>query len=181
MDDSSEEWKPLIGWETVYQVSSLGRVRSIDRVVLTKAGISVPHAGRVLKLYDNGKGHLCATLGTRSQSKAVSRLVAKTFVPNPDNKPQVNHIDGNTHNNSVRNLEWVTNSENMLHCTRYLGKKRLEGHNQAKLTTEAVEDMKIVRGFGATYLAISRAFGVSRRAASMAINGKTWVAHAYTR
>ena len=89
-----EIWKDIEGFEGLYQISSWGRVRSIR-------GIIKPYQNKKgyykVGLHKNGKGH----------KKRVNRLVALAFIPNPHNLPQVDHIDGNKHNNSVTNLRWV--------------------------------------------------------------------------
>lgn len=72
---------------------------------------------RKLKPFKNKKGYLCVDLN--SKSFRIHRLVALAFIPNPENKPQVNHIDGNKCNNNVSNLEWCTNSENQLHAFKH--------------------------------------------------------------
>ena len=74
--------------------------------------------GKELKVYSDDEGYLRCSLSANGTAKLVlvHRLVASAFIPNPDNKPQVNHIDGNTANNNVTNLEWVTQTENMNHA-----------------------------------------------------------------
>lgn len=71
-------------------------------------------------------------------SKRIHRLVAKAFIPNPENKPEINHIDGDKTNNHVSNLEWVTSQENQIHATRVLGKGSGENHPHAKITEKDV-------------------------------------------
>lgn len=95
-----EQWKPIKGHES-YEISNQGRVRNIAR-------------GNVRKLTKNEKGYLRVNLN--GKWLRVHRLVAIAFVPNPDNKPQVNHIDGDKANNRADNLEWVTNLENAAHA-----------------------------------------------------------------
>lgn len=95
-----EVWKKIDGFEN-YEVSTLGRVRN-------------KNTGNILKAADRGKGYMFVVLcvnGKRS-NRSVHRLVADTFIPNPDNKPQVNHKDETRDNNRVENLEWVTIKEN---------------------------------------------------------------------
>jgi len=77
-------------------------------------------------------------VGIHHKTKAVHRLIAETFIPNPDNKPAVNHIDGNKRNNKVSNLEWVTYSENSQHAfdNNLIEIKNAEDHHSAKLTNE---------------------------------------------
>lgn len=92
-----------------YQISNLGNVRSYA------TNKWKPLAKTFIK--KNGEyGHLVTRLGVGSKHYSVHRLVAKAFIPNPDNKPEINHIDNNTRNNIVTNLEWVTHAENMQHC-----------------------------------------------------------------
>lgn len=105
-----ESWKPVVGYEGLYEVSNLGRVKSLPRKG-TKGGI-------LSENYSNSKryAHVLLTKDMKPGTKSVHRLVAAAWIPNPDNKPQVNHKDGDKHNNCVDNLEWVTNLENRRHA-----------------------------------------------------------------
>ena len=100
-------WKPIKHFETLYEVSSIGEVRSVKT---QKVLHGTKHNGKQPYLYVS----LCKN--GKVTKKLIHRLVAETFIENPLNKPQVNHIDGNPLNNCVENLEWVTNAENTQHA-----------------------------------------------------------------
>lgn len=124
-DVPEEEWRAIPGYEGYYEVSSLGNVRSLDKEI--KANLVnneyVNRTGRILKQKEV-KGYKTVSLCVDYEATTwrVHRLVAMAFIPNPDSKPQVNHIDGNPSNNCVNNLEWCTAKENQWHRRNILGK-----------------------------------------------------------
>ena len=107
-----EIWKPVIN-HPFYEVSNTGKVRSLNRTIIRNNGVPCQIKGKVLKGSDNMQGYIKVGFndGTH-ESIYVHRLVAMTFIPNPENKPCVNHIDNNPLNNCVDNLEWCTKKEN---------------------------------------------------------------------
>lgn len=116
-DEKTEQWKPISGWEDRYEVSTLGRVRSIYREYpkVSKYGVhyiqTVPQT--VLKgHWAGGYHHVGLYRDGKSTIYRVHRLVAEAFIPNPENKPFVDHIDTDRGNNRVDNLRWVTQEEN---------------------------------------------------------------------
>ena len=111
---SNEIWKDIEGYEGLYQVSDKGRVRSLDRECWNGSGWFIKK-GRVLKLSYNRTGYLKAVLHRDGKLKnfEVQRLVAIAFIPNPENKPCVDHINTIRDDNRVENLRWVTVSENL--------------------------------------------------------------------
>lgn len=114
-----EKWKEVEGYEGYYEVSTLGRVRSVDRRIVFKnnAG-SRKYKGQILKQRISTSGYPIVNLNINKNCKTVSvhRLVATAFIEKEEGKEIVNHIDGNKRNNNVENLEWVTYSENLLHA-----------------------------------------------------------------
>jgi hypothetical protein len=109
-----EKWKPVKGFEGLYEVSNLGRVRSLERITVGINGREYKSKGKELKIFSN-KGYCYVNLfrNGKINSLKVHRLVAEAFIPNPLNKPQVDHIDTNKNNNSTDNLRWATHAENM--------------------------------------------------------------------
>lgn len=130
-----ELWKDVIDYEGLYQVSNLGRVKSLQ----------TSNKKELIKsLHTAHSGYVCVTLNKKSKSETtyVHRLVAKAFHPNPDNKKVVNHIDSNKANNNASNLEWVTYSENLKHSFK-AGRKILKGTERfSKVTEEQVLDIR---------------------------------------
>lgn len=133
---SQEEiWKDITGYEGHYQVSNFGRIKSVARKIKygeTHAPANKPEM--ILKPKQKNSGYLFVSLCKNNNIKYshIHRLVASAFIPNPENKPLVNHIDGNKQNNSIGNLEWVTPIENIMHYQTKL-KKGPKKHTRHKI------------------------------------------------
>ena len=120
----TEIWHPCAGFETHYEVSNMGNVRSIERYANNGHNNGLRKLpSKVLKSAVGKSGYLLVTFSVDNtqSSQNVHRLVARAFICNDANKPQVNHKDGNKQNNCLDNLEWATASENGLHAYRVLG------------------------------------------------------------
>jgi hypothetical protein len=181
-----EVWKDIDGFNGVFQVSNEGRVRSVDRIVEQKSpkgGLSIRKLkGKILKHKLTTFGYFEIRLYNRETGKhkdcRVHQLVAKAFIPNPENKPQVNHKDADKQNNRVENLEWVTPQENMTHAHNGLIHYRFgEKHQNTKITEE---DVRFIREhysfrnkeYNTTTLA--KKYGVSLQTILNIVNRKTW-------
>lgn len=172
LDLPNEVWRPIESTNGYYEVSNLGRIKSTARTVTTKRGVR-HYPSIILKLTLYGK-YLTATpqvLRARFLFR-VHRAVAVAFIPNPENKPHVNHKDSNKLNNSVENLEWCTHLENMRHahsngactyssCTGRKGEK----HPFCKLSDaqvrEAVSLYRNRKISGESALDIAKRFGIN--------------------
>ncbi|MBE8951935.1 MAG: HNH endonuclease [Quinella sp. 1Q7] len=166
LDDlDGELWADIEGYVSRYQISTFGRVKSFFR-----------GKARILKPFVDKDGYLQLTFG-RGKKFKVHRIVALTFIPNPDGNPQINHLDGNKMNNHVSNLEWCTPIENNRHAVTMGLMKSGEDCLDAKLTNEQVAWCRRVhisgdREFGTNTLA--RKLGVSSSAIYLLLKGKTY-------
>jgi hypothetical protein len=116
-----EIWKDIPGYEGLFQASSKGRIKSLKRMVIRgykNHPRTVPEKIRTLSLDKFGYYHIALSKENKRKNYFVHRLIALTFIKNPNNLPQVNHIDGNKKNCCIENLEWVNQSENLKHAYR---------------------------------------------------------------
>lgn len=174
-----ETWCDVFGYEGLYQVSNLGRVKALEKRI-DSGKCHRTWKEHFLAFAIDRKGYFRVSLSKNGCSKTykVHRLVAEAFIPNPNLLPQVNHIDGNKENNVVDNLEWCSQSENMLHAYAHgLNQNNGENNPAAKLT---VKDVQWIRNnyknrhseFGAVPMA--EKFGVHRKTILRIVNGKQW-------
>jgi len=110
----SEDWRPVVGYEGVYEVSTHGRVRSVDRRQLCESGFEKTYQGRILSPFYSKKGYASVTISVSGRHKniMVHRMVAEAFIANPKHLPCVDHVDTNVNNNHVENLRWCTQIQN---------------------------------------------------------------------
>ena len=170
-----EEWREF---HRFYEVSSLGRVRSKDRLYTG----NVPNKGtlrkgKILKINSRKSQRyesINLYLEGGKKTKSIHRLVALAFLPNPENKAHVNHIDGDGRNNKLENLEWNTPSENNLHAYRLgLNKSVGEKHPKTSLYSDEVKAIKLLHGVK-SLAELSEFFNVSKSTISGIHLGKTW-------
>lgn len=172
-----EEWRPVVGWEGLYEVSSLGRVRSLPRVVTGRDGVVQRVPGRIRKapVLRNGYPHvsLCSRPEGRLKVAAVHRLVAAAFIgPRPDGC-ETRHLDGDKTNNVLSNLAYGTVAENqadrVLHGTSNRGTRC----GSAKLTEDDVREIR-ARAASETRAALASAFGVTSSCIDNVVRRTTW-------
>ena len=116
----NEEWRDIPHYEGLYQVSNLGQIRSIDRFVRRGIGTTKMLKGIILNPLFQRNGYMFVILSKNGKTKrmAIHRAVALAFIPNPDNKSEVNHINEDKRDNRVSNLEWITIHDNRCYGTR---------------------------------------------------------------
>ncbi len=148
----NEIWKEIPDTNGFYSASNLGRIKSNDRIITTThnkprqlfiKGKILSQGNSISKSNVKYK-KVVLVLDLIAKTNSVHRLVAKTFISNPENKPSINHIDGDGSNNCIDNLEWCTQSENLIHCYQVL--KRLtakcDKNGNSKLTREQVLEIR---------------------------------------
>jgi hypothetical protein len=175
---TEEVWLPVVGLEESYEVSSLGRVRSIYREYYINGGLYKKQSV-VLKGSIAGNGYLRHSLSFRDQRyyKSVHRMVAEAFLENPNKHNQVNHKDGNKLNNNVTNLEWCSASHNINHAyDNKLAIGRAGSKNSMAKLTEA-EILEIVRLYNTGMYKqkeLAEMFNQKFQNISCIVNGKSW-------
>lgn len=175
-----ELWLPVIGFVGVYEVSNLGRVKSLSRVVtrgdsvmhlketLLKPGLSGYRGGQYWMVVLRHEGTV--------RTARVHRLVCESFLAQPKGYVYVNHKDGDKLNNHINNLEWCTSSQNQAHAYRTgLRAKNIGVRNgRSKLSEETVRQIKHLLSKGVTQASIARQLGVSKIRVNSIKSGRTW-------
>lgn len=143
----NEEWKDIIGYSGIYQISNSGMVRVLERKVNSnfKNADIITRKEKIIRPGIDKFGYKRVALqlfGRPRKSFSVHRLVALHFIPNPDSKPFINHIDSNPSNNNVDNLEWCTQSENIQHAYN-IGRKFGPKTNVGKIGVLANTSKKV--------------------------------------
>lgn len=166
-----EKWKPVVGWESVYEVSDMGRVkRGVDSPVWSAGRIKTP------QLSPDGYPSLRLVNGRRGLSCKIHRLVLEAFDrPRPE-RGEANHKNGNKQDNRIENLEWTTRSYNCWHNYNKLGRERFTGekNGRAILTWDIVRAIRKRREEGATQPQIAKEFGVYQSMISRILRKETW-------
>lgn len=158
-----EQWKAIPEWEGWYEVSDRGRIRRVRPAQATQAG-------RILRTSANRRnGYVYVTLCRHGGNitRRVHILLALAFIPNPENKPEVNHIDFDRANNAVSNLEWVTRSENARHSA--LANRWPMRRSDNRLSVDVIEE---IRSSTDTQSVLSRRHKVSQSYISMIRTGQ---------
>ncbi len=159
------EWKPVNGYDGLYEVSNHGAIRTVD--------------GRILVQWLNDQGYALVRLSQPRTVARVHRLVAKAFIANPDSKPSVNHIDCDRSNNVWTNLEWCTQAENLRHSDN-LGRMQRDywvGRRSpaAMLSDEQVRSIRNLYSTGKySWESLAREFEMSKRAIGRILNLETY-------
>lgn len=160
-----EIWKPVVDAGGRYFVSSLGRVMASN--------------GRILKQWASDQGYMLVRLSRPRVVARVHRLVAEAFVPNPDGKPSVNHIDCNRSSNAAVNLEWCTQEENLRYADS-LGRMQRDYWTGRRSPNAALSDEQVVAirnayaEGGSSWASLASRFGISKRAVGRLINRETY-------
>ena len=155
MSAAKERWRWVPGYDGIYMVSDMGNVLSLPRDVDKKRFVA-SYDGKLLSLGDHNHGYKSVVLykGDKGKTWLVHRLVAEAFIPNPGNKPDVNHKNGDKTDNRVDNLEWVTPKENSIHAVDVL-----KSFRRGALSDEAVQS---IRADTRTQREIAEEYGIAQ-------------------
>ena len=183
-----EKWVDIKNFEGFYQISNMGRVRSLNRYVKWRGKLKLV-IGKILKSCKDKYGYLyvCLVKNKRRKQGVIHRLVAQHFIENPNNYPAVNHIDRNKFNNNIENLEWCSNQMNSFHYWKTNEKKiypttistdhLLKSSKKLRKKLDESQVIKIREMYYSgkfTQGEIASEFGISRRYLGDIVNRKYW-------
>lgn len=142
-----EEWRPIKGYETLYEISNRGNIKALTKTLFAGYNATSVRKEKILSPYKM-KGYLLIGLNKEGKRKCclVHRIVAQTFIDNPLNLPEVNHLDLNKLSNKSNNLEWCTRKQNMEHATKNGRIKRGEEAAKSKVTLKEVAEIRLNPG-----------------------------------
>lgn len=175
----TEEWRPvpIAAFAHLYEVSNIGRVRSLDKIGRAKAGGKCLYRGQMMNLRPNHRGYISVFLRDAPlvRNIPVHRLVAGAFIPNPQGLPEVNHMDTIKINNIVTNLEWISRLGNHAHAVK-------SGIKMACIRKLSDEDVAaiIVLSTTRTNSDVARRFGINQSTVSRIVSGLRRANHQIT-
>lgn len=169
-----EIWKSVEGYEGLYEISNLGNLYRLEYI--TNRGRKIK--GKLMNQYLNYKGYIQVYLIKEGKkfTTTIHRLMAIAFIPNPDNKPQINHLNGIKNYNKLENFEWCDNSENQLHAFHTGLKKYPKGelNSNTSLTEELVNIIKQEYNSGGKIPELSKKYSIELQILRNIIYGRTW-------
>ena len=172
-----EIWEDIKGYEGLYKVSNMGRLKRLHRKIVTKFNVTRILPEKIRFQYLNNKGYLMISLTKNKvmRTHSVHQLVAIAFIPNPENKKTINHINGIKIDNKIGNIEWATQRENVKHAYDTGLKKCMKGskNHSAKLTGTDVKQIRKLLAHN-TQRELARVFKVSDTTISFIANNKSW-------
>ncbi len=176
-----EIWRDIKGYEGYYQVSNKGGIKAVDRTITRSDGVKRFYPESLKSPHVNNRGYVIVGLSIDNikVNKKVHRLVAKAFIPNIENKPQINHRDANKENNNVDNLEWCTNYENCKHAHEN-GLRKIEvlkGEDSNLTTTKkktVIAMRKLYKQGGYSYQDMAKKFNVGDSCAYHILTRRSW-------
>jgi len=174
-----EIWKDIKGYEGQYQISNLGRVKSLARI--QKIGLRnikiKPLKEIILKQSKSTSGYyqVCLCKNSVKKTHAIHKLVAKHFILNENNKKQVNHIDGNKTNNFYKNLEWCSYHENLRHAIKNGLRAVNEKNGRAKLKNiEVLQIRQLYKTGKYTHAQLGEMYGIASSTTQQVISRRYW-------